>query len=95
MKIKDNAKLTNKQKDVISFDISRRRREESLIDDISTVYHINQGSSVSQFCNETDNTRNANRIQHSTSISTYINSRDGSKPIFNLICDIEYGDSDD
>ena len=40
-------------------------------------------------------TQNANRIQHSTSINTNINSRSESKTRFNLICGIEYGDNDD
>ena len=38
LKIKDNANLTNKKKDVINFHISRRIRDESIIDEISTVY---------------------------------------------------------
>ena len=48
-----------------------------------------------QFCNETDITKNTNRIQHSTNINTNMNSRVESKPRFNLIYNIEYGDNDD
>ena len=43
LKIKDNAKLTNKQKDVLNFDISRRISEEGIVDNIPTVYYQNEG----------------------------------------------------
>ena len=43
LKTKDNTKLTNKQKDTINFDISRRVSEEDVIDQVSTVYYQNVG----------------------------------------------------
>ena len=42
LKIKDNTKLTNKQKDIINVDVGRRISETSLIDDISTIFHTNE-----------------------------------------------------
>ena len=39
LKIKDNVKLTNKQKDVLIFYISRIISEEDTVDDISTMYY--------------------------------------------------------
>ena len=39
LKIKDNVKLTNKQKDVLNFYISRIISEEDTVDDISTMYY--------------------------------------------------------
>ena len=43
LEMKDNAKLTNKEKDALSFDISRRISEEDIIDHISTIYYQNNG----------------------------------------------------
>ena len=39
LKIKDNAKLTNKQNDALNLDIGRRNSGEYIVDDISTVYY--------------------------------------------------------
>ena len=43
LKIKDNAKRTNRQKDALSFDIARRIPEEDIVDHVLTVYHDNSG----------------------------------------------------
>lgn len=42
LKIKDNAKLTNKQKDTLNFDIGKRISEEDMIDQASNVYFQNK-----------------------------------------------------
>ena len=42
-KIKDNAKLTNKEKDALNFDISCRIFEENIVDHIFTIYYQNNG----------------------------------------------------
>ena len=52
--IKDNAKLTNKQKDTLNFDIGRRLAEEDIVNQASTIYYQNIGSWPSEFCNEID-----------------------------------------
>ena len=41
LKIKGNAKLTNKEKDALSFDISRRISKKDIVDYISKIYHQN------------------------------------------------------
>ena len=52
--IKDNAKLTNKQKDTLNFDIGRRVSEENIVNKASTVYFENTGTWPSEYCNEID-----------------------------------------
>ena len=52
--IKDNAKLTNKQKDTLNFDIARRLAEEDILDQASFIYYENTGRFPSKYCNETD-----------------------------------------
>ena len=64
LKIKDNAKLTNKEKDTLNFDISRRISEEEIVDRIFISYYQNNGRWVSKNCNETDIIMNANKLQH-------------------------------
>ena len=64
VKIKDNAKLTRKQKGAINFDIGRRISEEDLIDNASVLFKGNKGYWSSEFCNDTDIAVNANRIQN-------------------------------
>ena len=53
-KIKDNAKLTNKQKDSLSFDIGRRVSEEDIVDQASSIYYRNVGRWPSKCCNDQD-----------------------------------------
>ena len=50
--IKDNAKLTNKQRDTLNFDIGCRLSEEDIINKVSNVFHENIGQWPSEFCNE-------------------------------------------
>ena len=52
--IKDNAKLTNKQRDTLNFDIGRRLSEENIVNKASTIYYENTGSWPSEYCNEID-----------------------------------------
>ena len=61
LQIKDNAKITNTQKDVLNFDIRRRINKKGIVDDTSTVYYHNEEYWSSQ-CNETYITVNANRL---------------------------------
>ena len=94
LKIKDNAKLTNKQKDTLNFDISRRISEEDVVDQISTVYHTNMGSWPSSFCNETDIALNANRQQPSMNDKEHTSTRESSNPRFKMSVTIEHNDND-
>ena len=43
LKIRDNTKLTNKQKDTVNFDMSRRIQDEHIVNCVSTVYHDSSG----------------------------------------------------
>ena len=53
-KIKDNAKLTNRQRDTLNFDIGLRLSEEDIVDQVSTIYYRNMGKWPSKYCNDTD-----------------------------------------
>ena len=53
-KIKDNAKLTNRQRDTLNFDIGLRLCEEDIVDQVSTIYYRNMGKWPSKYCNDTD-----------------------------------------
>ena len=85
LKIKDNAKLTNKQKNTFNFDIGRRIPEEYIVDDISKVYCQNVGYWPSTYFNETDIMLNANRIQTNTINGERFFSRSRIKPRFELV----------
>ena len=63
LKIKDNAKLTNKQKENLNFDIAKRISEEDIVDQMSTIYYQNYGHLPSSYCNESDLMLNASRQQ--------------------------------
>ena len=52
--VKDHAQLTNKQKETLNFDISKRICETDIIDEISRVYFTQSGRWPSNFCNDTD-----------------------------------------
>lgn len=52
--VKDNARLTNKQRDTLNFDISRRVCETDIIDEVSRIYYENSGRWPSRYCNDTD-----------------------------------------
>ena len=43
LKIKDNTKLTNKEKDTLKLYMSRRISEENIVDHIFTTYYQNNG----------------------------------------------------
>ena len=94
IKIKDNAKLTNKQKETFNFDIGCRISEEDIIDNASNIFQQNKGYWPSEFCNDTDISENANRIQNNC-IETH-NSNNGvsDKPRYKLVCCIEYNETD-
>ena len=62
IKIKDNACLTNKQKDTLNYNIGRRISEEDVINQVSNVCYEKNGYWSSSFCNETDVMHNADRI---------------------------------
>ena len=64
--IKDNVKLTSKQKGTFNFDICRRISEEDIIDNASSIFQQNKGYWPSEFCDDTDIAQNANRIQRNT-----------------------------
>ena len=93
LKIKDNARLTNKQKDTLNFDIGRRISEEDVVDQVSTVYHNNMGSWPSSFCNETDIALNANRQQTSLNTIELTNTRESLNPRFKMIVTIDQNDN--
>ena len=52
--VKDNAQLTNKQKDSLNFDISKRICEADIIDEISRVFFTQNGRWPSNYCNDID-----------------------------------------
>ena len=76
--IKDNAKLTNKQRDTLNFDIGRRLSEEDIINKASNVFHENIGLWPSEFCNEIDlmsgseiSRSSGNRLSHTISLHKF------------------------
>ena len=62
--IKDNAKLTNKQKETLNFDIGRRISEEDIINKASNIFHENIGLWPSEYCSEID-LMSGSEISHS------------------------------
>ena len=54
VKVKDNAKLTNKCKLTLNYDIGRRIAEEDIVDQISTVYFENEKKWPSKYCSDQD-----------------------------------------
>ena len=53
-KIKDNAKLTNQQKDTLNFDIGRRVSEEDVVDEASSIFFTNMRRWPSKYCGDQD-----------------------------------------
>ena len=94
VKIKDNAKLTNKQKITLNFDISRRICEEDIVDQASNVYFVNKGHWPSSFCNDTDIALHAKRIQTNNVTNRNVVRSVKVNPRFKLICNIEDNDHD-
>ena len=52
--VKDNAKLTNRRKETLNYDISRRVSEGSVIDRSCRLHFENQNKWLSRYCNDTD-----------------------------------------
>ena len=63
LKIKDNTKLTNKEKETLTFDIGYNISEEDIVDHIYIVYYQNKEYWVSNYCNEIDVMLNSNKTQ--------------------------------
>ena len=95
IKIKDNAKLTNKQKDTLNFDIGRRISEEDVIDQVSNVYFQRNGFWPSSYCNETDIMDNANRIQPRNNMFRASNTVSSTRPRYILTCDVTSNEHDE
>ena len=93
VKIKDNAKLTRKEKVVLNFDIGRRISEEDVIDNASYIYHQKNAQWPSEFCNDIDILSNDRDESKDTEINEYKCERTSSKPRYKLICDIDYNDN--
>ena len=91
LKIKDNVKLTNKEKDTLNFDISRKISEKDIVDHLSTIYHQNNGRQVPQYCNEIDIMMNANKLQHSINPTVKHQTKE-SRPRFRSNVKIELSD---
>ena len=85
VKIKDNAKLTRKQKGVFNFDISHRISEEDIIDNASNIFQQNKGYWPSGFCNDTDIVENVNRIQNHTGRTENTTHRLGNKRGYKIL----------
>lgn len=84
LKIKDKAKLMNKQKVTLIFDISSRIFEGDIVDQISTICYTNMGHWPSDFCNETGSMTNTNRMQPSRNTGLTNMLRNRVKPRFQL-----------
>ena len=52
--VKDHAQSTNKQKETLNFDISKRICESEIIDEVSRVFFVQNGRWPSSFCNDID-----------------------------------------
>ena len=95
IKIKDNARLTNKQKGTLNYDIGRRISEEDVIDQVSNVYYQRNGYWPSSFCNEMDIMHNAKRIQLINNGSRENNPLSNRRPRYILTCDVTSNEHDD
>ena len=52
--IKNNAKLTTKQKGKISYDVCKRMSEQTIIDEAAKTHYVNTGRFPSVYCNDID-----------------------------------------
>ncbi len=52
--VKDNAKLTNRRKETLNYDISRRVYESNVMDDTCRIYFSKRDRWPSKYCNDTD-----------------------------------------
>ena len=93
VKIKDNAKLTNKQKPTFNFDIGRRISEEDLIDNASNVFQQNKGYWPSEFCNDTDIAGNAERNNHNNVAVQGLKAGDSNNPKYKIMCSIDFDET--
>ena len=94
VKIKDNAKLTRKQKGAFNFDIGHRISEEDVIDNASNIFQQNKGYWPSEFCNDTDIAENANRIQSNAGTTEKSTHRLGDKRRYKIICSTEHNENE-
>ena len=94
LKIKYNAKVTNKEKDALSFDTSWRISKEDSVDHIYSIYYQNNGRWISKYCNQTDIVMNANKSQHNVSPVVKYKTK-ASRPRFSLNVKIEWFDVQD
>lgn len=93
VKIKDNAKKTNMQKDTLNFDISKRIAEEEIMDQAALVYHRNTGRWFSNYCLDTDLAEEISHLQISdntnrnstSSVDNDSSIKVGSRPRFKLV----------
>ena len=90
IKIKDNAKLTNKRKLTFNFDIGRRISEEDVIDSASNIFQQNKGYWPSEFCNDTDIAIDANRNNNDNCAINNLKCGVSDKPKYKIICTVDY-----
>ena len=95
IKIKDNARLTNRQKATLNYDIGRRISEEDVIDQASNVYFQQKGYWPSKYCNETDIMMNANRIQRKVNHNHSVDSEVNKKSRYKLVCSMNTNEQSD
>ena len=93
IKIKDNAKITNKRKLTFNFDIGRRISEEDVIDSASNIFQQNKGYWPSEFCNDTDIAVDANRNSNDNSAVQKLKCGVSNKPKYKIICTVDYEDT--
>ena len=94
VKVKDNAKLTNKNKDTLNLDIGKRIAEEDIINQASVIYHNNNGHWPSDFCNDIDIAMNANRLQSKNHKINYLERQSNTYPRYSIVCAVEYNEHD-
>ena len=94
IKIKDNAKITNKRKLTFNFDIGRRISEEDVIDNASNIFQQNRGYWPSEFCNDTDIAVDANRNNNDNSAIHTMKCGVSDKPKYRIICSVDYDETD-
>ena len=60
--VKDNAKLTNRRKETLNYDISRRMYESNVMDDTCRIYFDKKDRWPSTYCNDTDLVNGTNDV---------------------------------
>lgn len=95
IKIKGNARLTNKHKDTLNYDIGQRISEKDVIDQVSNVYYQRNGYWPSSFCNETDIMHSTNRIQLCSNTLPVYNTNLNTRPRYVLTCEVTSNTHDD